>query len=141
MSCRPSCAVNHANTIVTFAVFGAFRPVSWAFCSSQEMAENAIYSLTKYLWFGLEVGPIASKNTFLSSKERELGLLFFPFQKPLHPSTLLAVILTSPLSFRCGLWAALYCLGNAMNAHLLNACYLPVCRDFSNSACTSCLRE
>lgn len=45
--------VNHANTIVTFVAFGAFHPVSWAFCSSQEMPENAIYSLTKYLRFGL----------------------------------------------------------------------------------------
>lgn len=90
----------------------------------------------KYSWFGLEAEPTASKNTSLSSKERELELLLFPFQKLLHPSMLLAVILTSPLLFRCGMWAALYCLDNALNAHLLNACCLLVYIGFSNSACT-----
>lgn len=91
----------------------------------------------KYLWFGLEAEPTASKNIILSPKERELELLLFLFFFfLLHPSTLLAVILTSPLLFRCGVWAALYCLGNILNAYLLNACSLPVYIGFSKSACT-----
>lgn len=90
----------------------------------------------KYLWFGLEAEPTASKNIFLSSKEIELELLLFPFKKLLHPSMLLAVILTSPLLFRCGVRAALYCLDNALKAHLLNACCLSVYIVFCNSSCT-----
>lgn len=87
-----------------------------------------------HLWFGLEAEQMTSKYIFLSSKEKEL--LLFPFQQLPHPSILISVILSSPLLFRCGVWAALYCLGNALNAHLPNACCLPVYIGLSNSACT-----
>lgn len=88
----------------------------------------------KHLWFGFEAEQMASKCIFLSSKGKEL--LLFPFQKLPHPSILISGILTSPLLFRCGVWAALYCLGNALNTHLHNACCLPVCIGLSNSART-----
>jgi len=110
---------------VSVAVFGASHPVHWVFCTSQEMSENAVLFTDNHLWFGLEAEQMASNYMFLSSNERRLELLFCHFQRLPRPFTLVSVVLTSPLLFRCGVCAVLYCLDNALNVHLLNACCLP----------------
>lgn len=86
MLCRSSCGVNHANTSV--AILGSQSP---GYSAHHRKCLKCCTFTDKYLWFGLEAGTTTSKNIFLSSKEKELELLLFPFQKLLHPSTLLAV--------------------------------------------------